>query len=80
MSKTMGRPVQYAATDNIVAQTRRQLELKQSELADLCGVSPMAISHWENGSRPIPDMANILCRLLLDWPDTVSRIQTIIKG
>ena len=36
---------------------RRDLHLKQSELAELCGVSTRNISRWENGIQPKGDPA-----------------------
>jgi transcriptional regulator with XRE-family HTH domain len=33
---------------------RARHELSQSELAELVGVSTVAVSHWERGTRPIP--------------------------
>jgi len=59
-----GRPVQFAASGNIVAETRRMLGLKQSELAELLKVTTMAVSLWETGKRQVPGPVEILCKLL----------------
>ena len=44
---------------------RKTLKMKQSELAELIGVSNTTISGWENGaSRPDVDMIELLCGAL----------------
>lgn len=65
----MGPPIKYADSDNIVADTRRQLALKQSDFAALLDVTPMAVSQWENNKRAIPGPVRILCKLLQRDPN-----------
>jgi transcriptional regulator with XRE-family HTH domain len=46
-------------TENIgtnIAQLRREHNMKQDELAEQLGVTPQAVSKWENGAS-MPDIA-----------------------
>lgn len=50
MKQPRVRHPEFAA---VVRHLRRKKKLSRTELADLCGVVPTAISHWEMGrSRP----------------------------
>lgn len=48
-----------------IKSARKELKMKQSELAEIIGVSNTTISGWENGaSRPDVDMLELLCGAL----------------
>ena len=42
---------------DIVKAMRQKAGLTQQNVADICGVNNTAISHWENGRRPVPEYA-----------------------
>ncbi len=49
----------------VIRAYRRRAGIRQADLAELAGVSCVAVSHWENGTaRPDADTINRLCRLL----------------
>jgi DNA-binding transcriptional regulator YiaG len=68
MAKRMGRPVEMPTADNIVAETRRRLNIGQAEFAAMLGLTRGAISHFENGKRKISGPVERLCKILLKNP------------
>jgi len=75
MAKTMGRPVIMPAADNIVAETRRKLNVSQEELAAMLQLTRGAISHFESGKCKISGPVKLLCKLLLKHPDILAGLE-----
>ncbi len=44
---------------NRISQQRKKVGLTQEELADMLGISPQAVSKWENGHN-LPDIENLM--------------------
>jgi DNA-binding transcriptional regulator YiaG len=62
--KKMGRPVEIPTAENIVAETRRKLNIGQREFAAMLGLTPGAISHFETSKRKIHGPVERLCKLI----------------
>lgn len=45
--------------------------LAPSQFAELIGVTPMAVSHWLNGTRGVSLPISRLCRLFDKYPDLI---------
>ncbi len=48
--------MEYTAIGQNIARLRREKEARQEELANYVGVSAQAVSKWENGGMPDPDL------------------------
>ena len=75
MAKTMGRPVTMPAADNVVAETRRKLNLSQAELGKMLGLTQAAIGQFESGKRTISGPVERLCKVLLKHPDILAGLE-----
>jgi DNA-binding transcriptional regulator YiaG len=74
MSRRMGRPIEMPTADNIVAETRRMLNIGQKEFAAMLKLTPGAISHFESGKRKISGPVEMLCKILQYEPAILSRL------
>lgn len=57
---------------------RHQLELSQSALAAKLKVSTNAVSRWEQGTRPVPGIAEVALRyvtLTTRWPSVAAKLE-----
>lgn len=55
--------------ERTLKELRAKFNLKQTELAKALGISPVTISHWENGSFHMTKLAKIAIGSVLgiDW-------------
>jgi putative transcriptional regulator len=60
--------------DNVVAQTRVQTKLSQSEFAALLGVSKRTLEQWEQGRREPSGAAKTLLRVAQNHPDVLREL------
>ena len=60
---------------NIVKKVCEELEINQSELSQLLGVSTSSISEWNKGK--IPKMAQLALRLMLENREQQNQLQSI---
>ena len=74
MSTKMGAPLEFSNSKNIVAITRKKLQISQEEFAKMIGLTRGAISQFENGKREISGPVKILCKILQKNPDIVSTL------
>lgn len=72
--RTRNRQPKFSENDNLVAQVRKMLGMKQIELAKLFHLSDCGISQFESGKCKISGPVEVLCKLILDDPDIVKRI------
>jgi DNA-binding transcriptional regulator YiaG len=77
--KKMGRPLEMSKADNIVAETRRKLNIGQAEFAAMLGLTSGAISQFEHGQRKISGPVALLCRILQHDPEIVSKLDTLTE-
>lgn len=56
-----------------VRDLRSRLDLNQKELAQIVGVTPMAISHWERGNRVPDQRAQAILRKLQERTEKEGR-------
>ncbi|MCL1889116.1 MAG: helix-turn-helix domain-containing protein [Desulfovibrionaceae bacterium] len=74
MTKKMGAPLEFSPADNIVAETRRKLNISQAELAAMLKLTHGAISQFESGKRKISGPVGLLCKILLKHPAILSKL------
>ena len=72
MSSKMGAPLELSPADNIVAETRRKLNVSQAELGKILGLTQAAIGQFENGKRKISGPVERLCKILQTHPDILA--------
>jgi len=60
--------------DNLVAETRRKLNIGQKEFATMLKLTPGAISQFEGGKRKISGPVELLCKILQCEPTILSRL------
>jgi DNA-binding transcriptional regulator YiaG len=74
MKGKMGRPIEISTSDNIVAETRRKLNISQGEFAAMLKLTHGAVSQFENGKRRISGPVEQMCRILQKHPDILLTI------
>ena len=60
-------------TPNELKRRRRQLSLTQVQLAELLGVTSLAVSYWERGTRTMNEPTARLIRTLKPTPQKTRR-------
>ncbi len=60
--------------DNLVARTRVQTKLSQSEFAALLGVSKRTLEQWEQGRREPSGAAKTLLRVAQNHPEVLREL------
>jgi len=58
-------------------ETLGALGLVQRQVAQLFGVSPRSVRHWQYGDRRVPCGVNIVCRLLAAGAVTVAQVEQV---
>jgi DNA-binding transcriptional regulator YiaG len=62
--KKMGAPLEFTDAQNVIAETRRKLNISQAELARLLGLTHGAIWQFETGKAKISGPVERLCKLI----------------
>ena len=74
MSSKIGAPLDFSNSENIVAITRKKLQISQDEFARMIGLTRGAISQFENGKREISGPVKLLCKILQKNPNIISTL------
>jgi putative transcriptional regulator len=72
--KAGGGKRQTVLPDNLVAQTRVQTQLTQTEFAALLGVSKRTLEQWEQGRREPSGAAKTLLRVAQKHPNVLREL------
>lgn len=74
MESKIGAPLEFSDSDNIVAITRKKLQISQEEFAKMIGLTRGAISQFENGKREISGPVKLICKILQKNPNITSTL------